>query len=62
VSNFMGLPRVFDITSRKEIFSLVGHEGVAEGVAYSPDGKLIATSDANGIIKIWNALSGQELF
>jgi WD40 repeat protein/DNA-binding transcriptional regulator YiaG len=61
VSNFMGLPRVFDVTSRKEIFSLAGHEGVAEGLAYSLDGKLIATSDANGIIKIWNALSGQEI-
>ena len=61
VSSFMGLPRVFDVTSRKEIFSLVGHEGTAEGLAYSPDGELIATSDANGTIKIWNALSGQEI-
>jgi WD40 repeat protein/DNA polymerase III delta prime subunit len=31
-------------------------------VAFSPDGKLIATGSENGFLRVWNTLSGKEVF
>ncbi len=44
----------------KERFSL-SHPGTVLGVAFSPDGKRLATASNAGIIKVWDALSGKEL-
>jgi WD40 repeat protein len=29
------------------------------GVAFSPDGSLLASADADGIIQLWNSATGQ---
>ena len=44
----------------EELFSL-SHPGTVLGVAFSPDGKRLATASNAGIIKVWDALSGKEL-
>ncbi len=56
-----GTPKIWDVATRTEVFSLVGHKQPCDGIAYSPDGKLLATSDDSGIIKIWNSATGKEL-
>ena len=38
-----------------------GHGSAVRGVAFSPDGKRIATASIEGTAKIWDAVSGQEL-
>ena len=38
-----------------------GHNASAETVAYSRDGRRIASRDVRGIAKIWDAASGEEL-
>ncbi len=40
---------------------LCGHSGVVRSVAYSPDGRLIVSGSADTSLRIWNALSGEEL-
>jgi WD40 repeat protein len=39
-------------------FSLPGHSGIVTGLAYSPDGQLIATTSADGTARIWDASTG----
>jgi WD40 repeat protein len=48
-----------------EILTLPGHSGPVRSVAFSPDGRRVATGSGSryfrGEIKIWNADTGQEL-
>ncbi len=61
VANMDGLPKVWDLARRTELFALAGHTQICDGIAFSPDGKRLATGDLAGIVKIWDALTGQEL-
>jgi WD40 repeat protein/serine/threonine protein kinase len=38
-----------------------GHTSVVWGVAYSPDGRRLASADWGGTVKVWDATTGQEL-
>lgn len=44
------------------IFTLHGHASKVTSVAYSPDGQRLATASDDGVVKIWNARTGQWLF
>jgi len=61
VANMDGLPKVWDIATRTEVFSLTGHAQICDGIAFSPDGQRLATGDIAGIVKIWDSATGQEL-
>lgn len=49
-----GAVRIWDIKRKLEIRSFFGHDGGVRSVAFSPDGKQIATGGCDGILKIWN--------
>jgi WD40 repeat protein/tRNA A-37 threonylcarbamoyl transferase component Bud32 len=51
--------KVWDNATGKEIFTLAGG-GI--GVAYSPDGKLLASGSQEGTVRVWDADTGKELF
>ncbi|MEO6890543.1 MAG: protein kinase [Ktedonobacteraceae bacterium] len=38
-----------------------GHENVVYAVAWSPNGKRIASADANGIVQVWDAVDGRHV-
>lgn len=61
VANMDGVPKVWDLASGMEVFSLHGHTQICDAIAYSPGGRRLATGDGAGIVKIWDAASGQEL-
>jgi WD40 repeat protein len=52
---------VWDTTSGQRVLNLPGHPGGAALVAFSPDGKLLATTGAEDDIKLWDLSSGKEL-
>ena len=46
----------------KHLCTLGGHSGLIYAIAFSPDGKKIASCSADQTIKIWETDSGNELF
>jgi hypothetical protein len=44
-----------------ELFTLKGHTGRIFSVAYSPDGKRLASASGDNTVKVWDAQTGQEL-
>jgi hypothetical protein len=52
---------VWDTTSGQRVLNLSGHPGGAGLVAFSPDGKLLATTGPEDDIKLWDLSTGKEL-
>jgi eukaryotic-like serine/threonine-protein kinase len=47
--------KIWEVESGREVATLRGQTGVCCSVAFSPDGKRIATSDSNGTMWVWDA-------
>ena len=46
----------------QEVHNLRGHsESFLYGIAFSPDGRLIASADGGGILRLWDVASGREI-
>ena len=52
---------MWDAASGQELLTLRGHSGLVHSVAWSPDGKRLATASEDNTAKVWDAESGQEL-
>jgi WD40 repeat protein/DNA-binding SARP family transcriptional activator len=53
---------VVDVSSGEELFSLEGHKLTLKDVAWSPDGRWIATSSNDGSARLWAAGTGTSRF
>src|SRR5262249_10330732 len=52
---------LWDTRSGKELHRLPAHQGEAFALAFSPDGKLLATGGLDGTLRLWNALTGKQV-
>ena len=51
----------FDIVKRQQRYLITGHKGRVTSIAYSPDGKTIATGSWDQTVRLWDAASGKEI-
>ncbi len=52
---------VWDVATGRLLVRLDGHDGAVKTVAYSPDGKALATGGADNTTRLWDAATGKEL-
>ena len=52
---------MWDAAGGQEMLTLKGHTGGVNSVAWSPDGKRLATASDDETAKVWDAASGKEL-
>ena len=53
--------RVWDVASGKQRFRLAGHEAYVNDFAFTRDGSLIVSCSADNTVKLWSAVSGNEV-
>ena len=51
---------VYDIPTHNEVLLLTGHTGGVSSVAFSPDGKLLASGSGDSTVVLWNVTTGQQ--
>ncbi len=52
--------KIWDTITGRELHTLVGHNDWVMGLAFSPDGKTLASTSLDGTVKIWSLSPGNE--
>ena len=55
-----GSVKIWDVTTGRLLRTLEGHTKIVWGVAFSPDGKRLASASFDHKVKIWDPSTGQE--
>lgn len=52
--------KLWDAVSGRELLTLAGHSGWVMGLAFSPDGRMLASTSLDGTVKMWSVAPGNE--
>ena len=52
---------IWDSASKKTVATLKGHQDWVNNLAYSPNGKFIASASVDKSVKIWNSTTGEKV-
>ncbi len=61
ITAFLILAAITGSAQRPELVVQTGHSGGVAGVAFSSDGKLLASAGGDNTIKLWEVSTGTEL-
>ncbi|HAT20192.1 MAG TPA: hypothetical protein DCS85_08560 [Verrucomicrobiales bacterium] len=61
IDDFENTVSLWDATTGEHLGTLPGHKQTIWSVAFSPDGRTLATSSADGTLRLWNVASHREL-
>jgi WD40 repeat protein len=59
--NDSGTVKLWDMITGQEVLTLHGHANEINGVAFSPDGRRLASASTDGTVKLWDTITGQEV-
>jgi RNA polymerase sigma factor (sigma-70 family) len=51
---------IWNVARREELLRIPAHQGIIESLAFSPDGKTVATTGSELVIRLWDVASGNE--
>jgi WD40 repeat protein len=55
-----GAVRLWNVTTGKELVTLMGYGNHVLAVAFAPDGKTLAAASKDGTVKLWDVATGRE--
>jgi WD40 repeat protein len=53
--------KLWDVARKRETATLSGHSGEVWGLAFSPDGRTLASSGMDSSIRFWNIATRQQI-
>jgi WD40 repeat protein len=61
-AGFVGGVKLWDVSSRSELRELRGLDGAVAALAFSRDGRVLATGDADGNVRLWSIQDGAQIW
>jgi WD40 repeat protein len=52
---------VWDATTGKEVAAWRAHDGFANGLAFAPGGRVLATTGSDRAVRLWDVATGRQL-
>jgi WD40 repeat protein len=61
-SGYQTMSYLWNLKTGQQLLALKGHSAIIRQHTFSPDGRLVATGDSDGTVKIWSARHGRGVF